>query len=176
VTLPLSYSRLRGSPASLTRRFGGQARRFLPNWRGSLAAASAGKPAAFFLSCHHDSRPTCEPCPPTAGQPTIVLRTFPRCQTHSLARATWRPARAAASGGEGWPASRSSRSERRLVAREGFEPSKPLGRQIYSLLRLTASLPRRASDGSAPEHAPPLTARTLTCQDLRRSREYLRCV
>ena len=32
----------------------------------------------------------------------------------------------------------------RLVAREGFEPSKPLGRQIYSLLRLTASLPRPA--------------------------------
>ena len=30
-----------------------------------------------------------------------------------------------------------------LVAREGLEPSKPLGRQIYSLLRLTASLPRR---------------------------------
>src|SRR5436309_2578141 len=34
--------------------------------------------------------------------------------------------------------------ERRLVAREGFEPSKPLGRQIYSLLRLTASLPRQS--------------------------------
>ena len=33
--------------------------------------------------------------------------------------------------------------DRRLVAREGFEPSKPLGRQIYSLLRLTASLPRQ---------------------------------
>src|SRR5262249_1026718 len=32
-----------------------------------------------------------------------------------------------------------------MVAREGFEPSKPLGRQIYSLLRLTASLPRRLS-------------------------------
>jgi hypothetical protein len=31
----------------------------------------------------------------------------------------------------------------RLVAREGLEPSKPLGRQIYSLLRLTASLPRQ---------------------------------
>ena len=30
-----------------------------------------------------------------------------------------------------------------LVAREGLEPSKALGRQIYSLLRLTASLPRR---------------------------------
>src|SRR5262249_25843704 len=40
---------------------------------------------------------------------------------------------------------RSSRGERRLVARGGFEPPKPLGRQIYSLLRLTASLPRRLS-------------------------------
>src|SRR3954462_13630926 len=35
------------------------------------------------------------------------------------------------------------RRERRMVAREGLEPSKPLGRQIYSLLRLTASLPRQ---------------------------------
>ena len=34
-------------------------------------------------------------------------------------------------------------SGRELVAREGFEPSKPQGRQIYSLLRLTASLPRQ---------------------------------
>ena len=41
------------------------------------------------------------------------------------------------------------RSERRLVARGGFEPPKPLGRQIYSLLRLTASLPRR-SDSLKP--------------------------
>ena len=32
------------------------------------------------------------------------------------------------------------------MAREGLEPSKPLGRQIYSLLRLTASLPRQLSD------------------------------
>ena len=31
------------------------------------------------------------------------------------------------------------------MAREGLEPSKPLGRQIYSLLRLTASLPRQLS-------------------------------
>ena len=30
-----------------------------------------------------------------------------------------------------------------VVGREGFEPSKAEGRQIYSLLRLTASLPRR---------------------------------
>src|SRR6187397_3703369 len=37
-----------------------------------------------------------------------------------------------------------------LVAREGFEPSKPLGRQIYSLLRLTASLPRRYPPADAP--------------------------
>jgi hypothetical protein len=30
-----------------------------------------------------------------------------------------------------------------MVAREGLEPSKPLGRQIYSLLRLTAPQPRQ---------------------------------
>ena len=40
---------------------------------------------------------------------------------------------------------RSPSRERRLVAREGLEPSKPQGRQIYSLLRLTASLPRQLS-------------------------------
>ena len=34
----------------------------------------------------------------------------------------------------------------RMVAREGFEPSKALGRQIYSLLRLTAPQPRRTTD------------------------------
>ena len=44
----------------------------------------------------------------------------------------------------GSPVRRSlARRERRMVAREGLEPSKPLGRQIYSLLRLTASLPRQ---------------------------------
>ena len=37
-------------------------------------------------------------------------------------------------------------ANRRLVAREGFEPSKALGRQIYSLLRLTAPQPRRTTD------------------------------
>ena len=30
-----------------------------------------------------------------------------------------------------------------VVGREGFEPSKAEGRQIYSLMRLTASLPPR---------------------------------
>ena len=43
------------------------------------------------------------------------------------------------------------------MAREGFEPSKPLGRQIYSLLRLTASLPRQKSI------RPRLPSPTLPC-------------
>ena len=43
------------------------------------------------------------------------------------------------------PQNRSRSRERKMVAREGLEPSKPLGRQIYSLLRLTASLPRQSS-------------------------------
>jgi hypothetical protein len=47
------------------------------------------------------------------------------------------------------PPSRSSRSEQRLVARGGFEPPKPLGRQIYSLLRLTAPQPRQLSPSAA---------------------------
>src|SRR3954467_4826828 len=55
----------------------------------------------------------------------------PRCAL-SLARGLGRPAVA-----------RSRPCERKMVAREGLEPSKPLGRQIYSLLRLTASLPRQ---------------------------------
>ena len=51
-----------------------------------------------------------------------------------------------------WPKPRGAitSARRRLVAREGFEPSKPLGRQIYSLLRLTASLPRRNPPADAP--------------------------
>ena len=55
----------------------------------------------------------------------------------------------------GWPASRSPPprallrgSGRRLVARGGFEPPKALGRQIYSLLRLTAPQPRRCQGRS----------------------------
>ena len=39
---------------------------------------------------------------------------------------------------------------RRMVAREGFEPSKAHGRQIYSLLRLTASLPRHKWTACVP--------------------------
>src|SRR4029450_9211601 len=54
---------------------------------------------------------------------------------------------------------------RRLVARGGFEPLKGLGGQVYRLLRLTASLPRRHSRESATKHAPPLSTRPMTCQD-----------
>ncbi len=43
----------------------------------------------------------------------------------------------------GGPMNRLQQADAKLVARGGFEPPKPLGRQIYSLLRLTASLPRR---------------------------------
>ena len=35
-------------------------------------------------------------------------------------------------------------SEAQVVERGGFEPPKAQGRQVYSLLRLTASLPLRA--------------------------------
>ncbi len=40
---------------------------------------------------------------------------------------------------------------RRLVARGGFEPPKPLGRQIYSLLRLTAPQPRQLSSSAVAQ-------------------------
>ena len=123
VTLPLSYSRLglfiRGlrpsdSPArALARRFAGSLR-----LRGSLAVARS-------LSSSSPGRHS-QAVAGEAGPP--VTRSLP-------ARPSARPA----------PAEARSRqaSERRLVAREGLEPSKAQGRQIYSLLRLTASLPRR---------------------------------
>ena len=47
----------------------------------------------------------------------------------------------------------------KLVARGGFEPPKPLGRQIYSLLRLTAPQPRQ-SQPSSDVRLPP--CRTLS--------------
>src|SRR5215831_3347043 len=46
-----------------------------------------------------------------------------------------------------------------VVAREGLEPSKPLGRQIYSLLRLTAPQPRQLSVLES-------STSTLPCADL----------
>ena len=46
-------------------------------------------------------------------------------------------------------------SETRLVGREGFEPSKAGGRQVYSLLRLTASLPPQNTHENEPRLAEP---------------------
>ena len=46
-----------------------------------------------------------------------------------------------------------------MVGREGFEPSKAEGRQIYSLLRLTASLPPRMPPALARLSAVPGFAR-----------------
>ena len=124
--------------------------------RFARLAASAGRPASF-------SR--------LAPLPTALL--LPCLPGHALARvdhnAQIPPALRFLTPSQPVQPQLACRSgERRLMAREGFEPSKALGRQIYSLLRLTASLPRRNSAGSAPEHAPPLTAITMTCQDLRR--------
>ena len=59
-----------------------------------------------------------------------------------------------------------------VVARGGFEPPKPLGRQIYSLLRLTAPQPRRCPDGPGAVRAeaasgrqpPPLPESGVSCK------------
>src|SRR3984893_9431166 len=73
-------------------------------------------------SDHSTSRRFRQPCAPFSG-----ATAFTCCRVTRLAEAL-------DMSGERW-----------LVAREGLEPSKPLGRQIYSLLRLTASLPRQLS-------------------------------
>ena len=86
----------------------------------SLTRASAGKPA-------RATAVTAEP-----------LR---RPRRRSFTNCRWLASR----NRLGVPRQRHASVRRRLVAREGLEPSKPLGRQIYSLLRLTASLPRRCS-------------------------------
>ena len=94
---------------------------------------------------------------PPSRLAAIVTRRFgeagpPAAHAHSLCSAQHRAgspspetraARSRACLDEAAPRDRPAR--RRLVAREGLEPSKPLGRQIYSLLRLTASLPRQLS-------------------------------
>src|SRR4029450_12318081 len=51
--------------------------------------------------------------------------------------------------------------QRRMVARGGFEPPKPLGRQIYSLLRLTAPQPRRFPCCALSCSQPPAAASLL---------------
>ena len=47
-----------------------------------------------------------------------------------------------------------------MVARGGFEPPKPLGRQIYSLLHLTTLQPRHAALRQATQHEPAGVCRT----------------
>jgi hypothetical protein len=90
----------------------------------SLARASTGKPADVQLTLSRQSRVGQDADPGT------------RCLAKpSLDRQTHSPPPPRAHVAHGF-------LRRRLVAREGLEPSKPLGRQIYSLLRLTASLPR----------------------------------
>ena len=54
-----------------------------------------------------------------------------------------------------------------LVARGGFEPPKPLGRQIYSLLRLTAPQPRQLF--IVAQRPVPSPASVLGCLPLNKS-------
>ena len=48
-----------------------------------------------------------------------------------------------------------------MVARGGFEPPKPLGRQIYSLLRLTAPQPRQMSPAPSRAATSPRPRRSI---------------
>ena len=185
MTLPLSYSRLRGSALRLLADSGGQARKPCPTPATPFGASFAcpptpagrptppcrlrsipartgppndgvepAAPCPGAVACQPEPRRSCSAGLPAGASPLV----FRWLASRSLAA---RVPRAGLPAGA-WPRS----GERRLVAREGFEPSKALGRQIYSLLRLTASLPRRYSRESATEHAPPLSTRTMTCQDL----------
>ena len=143
VTLPLSYSRASFiwgfAPRPHTRSLAGAPRSPLRS-RGSLTAFARVRQSAAKPTFHApgDSRHL------TARAPDFACRRAPPSR-NSVACPHPR------AGGS--PSSRSSprSGERRLMAREGFEPSKALGRQIYSLLRLTASLPRPNSRESAPK-------------------------
>ena len=54
----------------------------------------------------------------------------------------------------------------RMVGREGFEPSKPEGRQIYSLMRLAASLPPPGIAGNHPRLRPLFTGFSVAARRL----------
>ena len=115
VTLPLSYSRLRAPRAApAALRRGRPADLSSLRLRASLTALTRGKSRVCPRPDLSDSLPT--------WPASVAL-----CH--------------ASEAGPPQPAARSARAKE--VARGGFEPPKPLGRQIYSLLRLTASLPRR---------------------------------
>ena len=155
VTLPLSYSRPPSRlPRCACRRYSGQAH----NRASRRCASRRSAPTVQLASslARHLHRPAArraKACGPPSRS-ALGRDSPPLCSPLTLLRLACRAV------------ARSPVSERRLMAREGFEPSKALGRQIYSLLRLTASLPRRSSRESATEHAPPLSTRPMTCQDL----------
>jgi hypothetical protein len=142
VTLPLSYSRLRASHLSPARHFGAPARQTPRTARPLGTSAWPARPTP------RTARP---PVPRAVAQPSLSGSpgNWPAepCGPPARLGASARQPSFSGSPGTGLP-SRSSRSERRLVARGGFEPPKPLGRQIYSLLRLTAPQPRLAVPAS----------------------------
>ncbi len=109
----------------------------------SLARASAGKPAdspPIARSLGGQARRIAYCCASSASAAIAASASVHlACQPKPRPRrsASWLPR--SSPGSLPFFATRGAKG----VAREGFEPSKPLGRQIYSLLRLTASLPRR---------------------------------
>ena len=111
VTLPLSYSRLRG-----------------PHCRPAVACALFARCAAPRLSRQCRPALACRPTPLTTGPDPAGSK----------------PTRPATCQDEASPRRHPAAGEQNLVARGGFEPPKPLGRQIYSLLHLTALQPRRS--------------------------------
>ena len=64
----------------------------------------------------------------------------------------------------------------RLVARGGFEPPKPLGRQIYSLLRLTAPQPRRCFDRHTTANSCQMLAETEVARFMNPTAFGRRCI
>ena len=119
MTLPLSYSRLR--PAFARAVF-------------TLARYGEAGCVPFTELPATGATPTGEPARISNAGLTLLAEARSRQRPRLACLAVARLARAA---------DRARNGGRRLVARGGFEPPKPLGRQIYSLLRLTASLPRR---------------------------------
>jgi hypothetical protein len=153
VTLPLSYSRLRASHC--------------------VSCPPRASADGFIVASTQIRRLV--PLPQSIGryEPSRAPSYLSTClrQLACLAVARLRQAALACSSGSG---------ERRLVARGGFEPPKPLGRQIYSLLRLTAPQPRRelVLAGGTPCWEGTATASRAAARDSRMSFEisYVWCL
>jgi hypothetical protein len=161
VTLPLSYSRLRA--ARCPRRFDGQARLSAPSpdlarrearLRRIARPRATGEPAFNPITRPAFRRPSPDLAQSlqhalTAEPARAILVLGDPRSNPSLAggQRACQPKLATDSASPFglWRSAFACVSERRLVAREGLEPSKPLGRQIYSLLRLTAPQPRQLS-------------------------------